>query len=272
MTQPIFQVDAFAEQAFEGNPAAVVLLDAPAGAAWMQAVAAEMNLSETAFVLPEGPMPWSLRWFTPAAEVPLCGHATLATAHMLYELGRIEQDETLRFDSVSGELRARRLSDGRIELDFPQTPAAPCPTPPSLAAALGVEPVCVLEADWCHLAELPSAEAVRQLRPDIRALGGLGKGEWIVTAAGEPGGKFDFISRFFGPGVGVDEDPVTGAAHTVLGPYWRAKLGKTDMLARQESPRGGTVGVRLDGGRVFLAGHAVTIFAGQLTNLAGHAG
>lgn len=260
----LFQVDAFTDRAFSGNPAAVCLLSGPAGERWMQSVAREMNLSETAFVHPRPEGGFGLRWFTPAIEVELCGHATLATAHVLWESGRLAAGETARFHSLSGLLTAeQRGGAGRIELNFPAKPVEEVGEPPSeLLAALGVEARFVGRSAFDYLVEVDSAERVRSASPDHTRLRTLPVRGVIVTARGsEP---YDFISRFFAPGSGVDEDPVTGSAHCSLGPYWAAKLGKQEMLAYQASARGGEVRVRLERDRVFLGGQAVTVLQGRL--------
>jgi PhzF family phenazine biosynthesis protein len=262
----LFQVDAFADSVFAGNPAAVCLLGGPAEAGWMQSVASEMNLSETAFVEPRA-AGYGLRWFTPVAEVGLCGHATLASAHILYETGQAEPAEPVRFDSVSGPLTGRR-EDGLLVLDFPARPAGPVPAPPGLLAALGVD-----RAEWTGQAKddlmvvLAREEEVTGLRPDTVALAGYGTRGIIVTApASRPGA--DFVSRFFAPGVGIAEDPVTGSAHCTLAPYWAQRLGRPQLTGYQASARGGTVRVRVDGDRVLLAGRAVTVFSGELSGAA----
>jgi PhzF family phenazine biosynthesis protein len=262
----LFQVDAFADRVFAGNPAAVCLLGGPAEARWMQSVASEMNLSETAFVEPQA-AGYGLRWFTPVAEVGLCGHATLASAHVLYETGLAEPAEPVRFDSVSGPLIARH-ENGLLVLDFPARPAGPAPAPPGLLAALGVD-----SAEWTGQAKddlmvvLGREEEVTGLRPDTVALAGYGTRGVIVTApASRPGA--DFVSRFFAPGVGIAEDPVTGSAHCTLAPYWTQRLGRPELTGYQASARGGTVGVRVEGDRVLLAGRAVTVFSGQLGDAA----
>jgi PhzF family phenazine biosynthesis protein len=262
----LFQVDAFADSVFAGNPAAVCLLGGPAEAGWMQSVASEMNLSETAFVEPRA-AGYGLRWFTPVAEVGLCGHATLASAHILYETGQAEPAEPVCFDSVSGPLTGRR-EDGLLVLDFPARPAGPVPAPPGLLAALGVD-----RAEWTGQAKddlmvvLAREEEVTGLRPDTVALAGYGTRGIIVTApASRPGA--DFVSRFFAPGVGIAEDPVTGSAHCTLAPYWAQRLGRPQLTGYQASARGGTVRVRVDGDRVLLAGRAVTVFSGELSGAA----
>ncbi len=259
---PLYQVDAFTARPFAGNPAAVCLLDGPRADAWMQDVAAEMNLAETAF-LERRADGWDLRWFTPVVEVDLCGHATLASAHVLWESGVAANGEALRFHTRSGLLQARRR-DAEIELDFPAEPVEEAAAP-GLAAALGVAP------RWCGknrldvLAELASEAEVRSLAPDfsrLRTVSPAGRGV-IVTARSEAP-DYDFVSRFFAPAAGIDEDPVTGSAHCALGPYWMAKLGKSEMRAYQASARGGALGVRVAGDRVFLTGHAVTVLRGEL--------
>ena len=251
----IYQVDAFTEQPFRGNPAAVVLLDREREDAWLQNVAMEMNLSETAFLLPRGGNYW-LRWFTPTVEVDLCGHATLASAHVILKDG-----EDARFETRSGILTARRNGEW-IELNFPSTPPAPILPFPGLAAALGAEIVECGKTIFDVLVELRSEEAVRSLEADIRALTTIDARGVIVTArSSEP---YDFVSRYFAPAFGIDEDPVTGSAHCALAPYWSAKLGKTEFLAYQASKRGGTLRVTLAGDRVLLAGQAVTVLEGTL--------
>ena len=262
----LFQVDAFADRVFAGNPAAVCLLGGPAEAGWMQSVASEMNLSETAFVEPRA-AGYGLRWFTPVAEVGLCGHATLASAHILYETGQAEPADRVTFDSVSGPLTGRR-EDGLLVLDFPARPAGPVPAPPGLLAALGVD-----RAEWTGQAKddlmvvVSREEEVTGLRPDTVALAGYGTRGIIVTApASRPGA--DFVSRFFAPGVGIAEDPVTGSAHCTLAPYWAQRLGRPQLTGYQASARGGTVQVRVDGDRVLLAGRAVTVFSGELSGAA----
>jgi PhzF family phenazine biosynthesis protein len=260
------QIDAFADRPYTGNPAAVCLLQQEGGARWMQAVAAEMNLSETAFVWPAG-KDFELRWFTPAVEVDLCGHATLAAAHALWTEGRVTDNDGIRFRTRSGVLTAARHGD-LIELDFPATPPAEAqPGAEPLAdveAALGVEPVHIARSDFDLLVVVDSAETLRRVRPDFPRLRGIAVRGVIVTSASDDP-RFDFLSRFFAPGVGVDEDPVTGSAHCCLGPYWGERLGKTTMTAFQASPRGGVVEVRLCDSRVVLGGNAVTVFRGELT-------
>jgi PhzF family phenazine biosynthesis protein len=257
-------VDAFTSEPFAGNPAAVCVLEDTRSDRWLQAVAAEMNLSETAFLWREDPG-YRLRWFTPAVEVPLCGHATLASAHLLFETGRAKGDE-LRFATKSGELRALRQGVG-LELDFPAFRSEPTLLPAAVAVALGVTPtearlVARLNGDG-FLVEVASEREVRGARPDPRALLAAGAPSLILTTRSETPG-FDFVSRYFAPGAGVDEDPVTGAAHCALAPYWAEKLGKTELTGYQASKRGGVVGVRALGDRVALRGQAVTVVSGRL--------
>jgi predicted PhzF superfamily epimerase YddE/YHI9 len=263
---PLYQVDAFTEEPFAGNPAAVCLLDADADPGWMQRVAAEMNLSETAFLRPGGePGRYRLRWFTPTVEVELCGHATLASAHVLWSEGLAPAGRPLRFDSAGGPLAARPGDGGGIWLDFPATPAAPADPPAGLLDALGGGParwVGLGRLDW--LVELADEAAVRRLAPDPRRLEGLGSRGVIVTAAADGGGGYDFVSRFFAPGAGIDEDPVTGSAHCALGPFWAGRLGRDELTGFQASARGGLVRVRPAGDRVLLGGRAVTVLRGQL--------
>lgn len=261
----IHTVDAFTSEPFAGNPAGVCVLEEERSERWMQAVAAEMNLAETAFLWREGPG-YRLRWFTPTVEVPLCGHATLASAHLLIETGRAGSGP-IRFATKSGELRAERLDDGSIELDFPALPSEPALLPAAVAVALGVTPleasrVPRLNGD-AYLVEVASEREVRGARPDPRALLAAGAPSAILTTRSETPG-FDFVSRYFVPVAGVDEDPVTGAAHCALAPYWARKLRRTEMTGYQASARGGAVGVRLDGDRVALRGRAVTVLSGRL--------
>ena len=259
---PVLQIDAFTAAPFAGNPAAVVLLEGPSDPAWMQNVAREMNLSETAFVHPEGDG-FPLRWFTPAVEVELCGHATLATAHALWETGRLARGEKARFRTLSGTLTAE-WRDGWIELDFPANPPSEGAPPAGLLDALGLD-----AARWVGrnrfdaLVEVDSVAAVRAVAPDFGALRRVPVRGVIVTAASDEAGC-DFVSRFFAPAVGIDEDPVTGSAHTALGPYWRGRLGKDAFAARQVSARGGELRVRVAGERVRIAGQAVTVLTGEL--------
>jgi PhzF family phenazine biosynthesis protein len=257
---PLYQVDAFSVRAFGGNPAAVCLLEIPMADEWMQSVAAEMNLSETAFLLPENDG-YRLRWFTPKVEVHLCGHATLASSHVLFETGRLKPDETARFYTLSGLLTARK--DGEwVELNFPARQVEPIEPPAALVAALGVQPIFTGKAGG-YLVEVASEKEVRGCTPDFERLKELvDHGVILTSRAASP--EYDFVSRFFAPALGINEDPVTGSAHTKLAPYWAGKLGKTSFMAYQASARGGILKVRLDGERVLIAGQAVTVFRGEL--------
>ena len=262
MGLPIVQVDAFTDRPFGGNPAAVCLLPAPRDERWMQNVAREMNLSETAFLHPEN-AGFKLRWFTPVVEIALCGHATLASAHVLWEDGHLPLDATAVFHTQSGRLTARRRAEW-IELDFPATPAAPTDPPPGLLDALGVRrPQAVARSRFDYLVEVENEEAVRQLSPDHTALRRVGARGVMVTSRATTAG-FDFVSRFFAPQSGIDEDPATGSAHCTLGPYWSVRLGKTALTAYQASPRGGVLRVEVRDTRVGLGGQAVTVLRGEL--------
>lgn len=257
----LIQVDAFTEEAFGGNPAAVCFLAEPKDDGWMQRVAREMNLSETAFLLKQEDG-FSLRWFTPAVEVDLCGHATLASAHALWEEGRAEPSEPIRFHTRSGLLTAAKRG-GVIELDFPATPETPCDAPPGLSRALGAEPLYIGRSAFDYLVLLQDAESVRRLSPDMGLLKKASVRGIIVTALSDDS-RFDFVSRFFAPAAGIDEDPVTGSAHSCLGPFWQARLGKPAMVAYQASARGGVVRVEVAGDRVRIGGHAVTVMRADL--------
>jgi PhzF family phenazine biosynthesis protein len=257
----IYQVDAFTDKPFTGNPAGVCVLPGPKDDTWMQNVAREMNLSETAFLQQQADG-FRLRWFTPAVEVELCGHATLASAHILWETGLLVRDESARFHTLSGLLTATRRQ-GDIELDFPATLDEPAEAPPGLAEILGAKVMNFRGSRFDHLVEVGSEDTVRGLRPDFTRLKALPvRGIMVTSRASTPG--FDFVSRFFGPAVGIDEDPVTGSAHCCLGPYWSKRLGKTEMLAFQASARGGVVGVTVMGNRVRLRGKAVTVLVAEL--------
>jgi PhzF family phenazine biosynthesis protein len=262
MALRIVQVDAFTDRPFGGNPAAVCVLPSARPDAWLRNVAREMNLSETAFLVPQDGG-YNLRWLTPAVEVDLCGHATLASAHVLWEDGHLTAGRQARFHTRSGLLTADRRGDW-IELDFPAKSVEAAEPPPDLLAGLGVrEAVFVGRNAWDYLVEIESEEALRALAPDHSALRRVPVRGVIVTAR-PSSGEFDFMSRFFAPGSGIDEDPVTGSAHTALGPYWSAKLGRTEFTAYQASARGGVIRVRLTGDRVVLGGQAVTVMTGEL--------
>ena len=258
----ITQVDAFTARPFAGNPAAVCVLREAPPEAWMRSVAAEMNVSETAFLVAcDGG--FNLRWFTPTVEVDLCGHATLASAHVLWEEGHLAAGSQARFHTRSGLLTAERSGEW-IELDFPATPPDAGEPPPGLVEALGVRPLWSGRSRFDILVEVESAAVVRQMKPDFAALVKVEARGIIVTSRSDDP-AFDFVSRFFCPAVGVDEDPVTGSAHCCLAPFWSGRLGKTEMNAYQASARGGVLRVRLAGDRVIIGGQAVTVMRGELT-------
>jgi len=270
------QIDAFTDAPFGGNPAGVCFLDREPAEEWMQSVAAEMNLSETAFLFPpesheadEPDVPtYRLRWFTPTVEVDLCGHATLASAHYLFTQRKITQT-TVRFLTASGALSATRTADEYIELDMPADPPQDQPPPAGLLASLGLRDEMVVASARGRrdvLVEVADPSVVADVQPDAAALRRLDLRGVIVTSVGT--GLYDIVSRFFAPGSGIDEDPVTGSAHTTLGPYWAPKLGKDEMLAHQVSARGGVIRVTVAGDRVRLAGQAATIFRARLDDAA----
>lgn len=261
MSTPLFQVDAFTDKPFAGNPAAVVVLDQQADPEWMQSVAREMNLSETAFVHPqEGG--FHLQWFTPQVEVDLCGHATLATAHILWQTGLVQDGETVRFFTRSGWLSASRQDD-LIELDFPSAPLVPSDISEEIITAVGARPDFMGISGEKWLFEYADESIIHGLKPDFTALKQR-KGRALAVTAPSNTPGIDFVSRYFAPWVGIDEDPVTGSAHCILGPYWSRKLGKNYMTAYQASARGGIVQVRLSGDRTYVCGKAVTVFKGEL--------
>jgi PhzF family phenazine biosynthesis protein len=261
----IFTIDAFTDRPFAGNPAAVCLLDdacEPPDAGWMQAVAAEMNLSETAFLRRIDDGAFQLRWFTPVVEVPLCGHATLASAHLLYEEGILPPDSPANFDTLSGRLTAHLTNDG-IEIDFPLQPVTLVEdVPDALRQGLGVPFVAVAADGNRFVVELANETTLRSLQPDLTLLATLNRGT-VATCRAETVG-FDFVSRNFLPHRGIPEDPVTGASHCSLAHYWQARLGKASFTAYQASRRGGVLGVRIAGDRVVLTGQAVTVMRGLL--------
>jgi PhzF family phenazine biosynthesis protein len=258
----IVQVDAFTDRPFAGNPAAVCVLSEPRPDQWLRDVAREMNLSETAFLVPQD-AGYHLRWLTPAVEVDLCGHATVASAHVLWEDGHLPEGTQAKFYTRSGLLTADRQGDW-IELNFPAKIAAPAGPPAELLPALGIAKARFVGKNaFDYLVEIDSADELRALSPDHSALRKVPVRGVIVTAK-PSGGKYDFISRFFAPGSGIDEDPVTGSAHTALGPYWAGRLGKKEFTAYQASARGGVVRVRLEGDRVILGGQAVTVMTADL--------
>lgn len=261
MTHTLYQVDAFTTQAFIGNPAAVCLLQTPEPESWMQALAAEMNLSETAFLHPEGEG-WRLRWFTPTTEVDLCGHATLASARVLFETQPHLCGTPLKFYTQSGQLGARWI-DGMVELDFPAMDYQPLTVPHKMIKALGLTPISAVFSGHFFLFEVQDPQQVRNAAPNFAELSRLPMPEVIITARSDDP-DFDFISRFFAPQLGIDEDPVTGSAHCLLTPYWSTKLGKTTFNAFQASPRGGTLHLRLEDDRVFILGDSKIIFKAEL--------
>lgn len=263
MTPNLFQVDAFTDEAFAGNPAGVCLLTQPMPDSWLQAVAREMNLSETAFLLPRGGN-FNLRWFTPRVEVPLCGHATLASAHILWQQKILDLQETAFFETLSGTLTAKHSTDDWIRLDFPAHQVTVAQPPPGLLEALRVGDIqFVGRFQESFLVELATESDVRAATPNFAALENTGVRSVVLTSR-SAGTEFDFVSRYFAPAMGVPEDPVTGSAHCALAPYWGAKLGKTEMNAYQASARGGVLRVRPLGERVEILGKAVTVFEAAL--------
>ncbi|MGF1458290.1 MAG: PhzF family phenazine biosynthesis protein [Leptolyngbyaceae cyanobacterium] len=264
-TVTILQVDAFTNAPFAGNPAAVCVLPAPVSETWMRAVAAEMNLSETAYLHPQEDG-YALRWFTPAAEVSLCGHATLASAHVLWSEGYLTPDQGAKFHTQSGLLTAQ-AEDGWITLNFPAQPTQPVSPPPELLKSLrGLQPIaveCGGSAESNYLVELPSEDYVRSLQPDFGMLRLLPTQGLIVTAP-SAADDVDFVSRYFAPAIGINEDPVTGSAHCSLMPYWQSKLGKSTLMAKQVSQREGILKLQQQGDRVLISGRAVTVMKGTL--------
>ncbi|QHT61983.1 PhzF family phenazine biosynthesis protein [Paenibacillus lycopersici] len=265
MSLAISIIDAFTKEPFRGNPAAVCVLEEERGAEWMQRVAAEMNLPETAFLRRRQDGSYDLRWFTSTHEVDLCGHATLASGHYLWTNGQLRQDEPARFHTRSGLLTAERTEEG-ITLDFPAERAEPVNAPEELIEGLGLIPRFVGRNRMDYLVEVDSEATVRTLRPDLGLLARVEARGVIVTSKGAPGASpaYDFVSRAFYPATGTDEDPVTGSAHCALAPYWQRRLRKDEFLAYQASARGGELRIALRGGRVFMTGRAVTVLTGQL--------
>ena len=259
----ITQVDAFTSEPFGGNPAAVCLLPAPTDEGSMQRVAREMNLSETAFLVERNDGSFDLRWFTPAVELDLCGHASLASAHVLWEEEHLAPDAPAVFHTRSGRLSAI-LRDGWIEMDFPAEPDRPASVPDGLVDALGADPIYVGRNRFDYLVEVDSEATVRRLAPDIRRLGNVATCRGIIVTAWAETDGIDFVSRYFAPSAGIDEDPVTGSTHCCLAPYWRRRLGRTAFTAWQASARGGLVKVEVRGDRVALSGQAVTVMRCEL--------
>lgn len=277
MSRPIYIVDAFTKVRFGGNPAAVCLVDEPLSDEDMAKIAAEMNLSETAFVEKLGSGEYGLRWLTPVAEVDLCGHATLAAAHILWETGRLNKEREAAFITRSGRLSARKeLSDGSIAMDFPSEPPEAVQAPQELLEGLGLIPRYVGRNRMDFIVEVDHADTVRSLKPDfallrrLEARGVVVTSRWSEAGMGEEAGargdeaRYDMVSRAFYPAVGIDEDPVTGSAHCALAPYWGRRLRRTELTGYQASARGGEVGMRLEGDRVLLSGHSVTVLSGSL--------
>jgi PhzF family phenazine biosynthesis protein len=260
MHLPLFHVDAFTDRPFAGNLAAVCILQSMKEDSWLQAVAREMNLSETAFLVKQ-PDHFDLRWFTPSVKVDLCGHATLAAAHIIWQQGHAAGDE-IRFSTRSGMLKAMRHGDD-IVLDFPSMPEEAAPAPTGLVDALGVSPRYIGKNRFDYLVEVDSEDVLRRMAPDFKRLANVPVRGIIVTSR-STGIRFDFVSRFFAPASGIDEDPVTGSAHCCLGDFWRKRLGKSELVAFQASARGGVVKVRVTKDRAFLGGQAVTVARGEL--------
>lgn len=258
-------IDVFTSVAFAGNPAAVCLIDDDPPTQWRQSVARELGVSDTAFLRRRERGVFELRWFTPTVEVALCGHATLASAHFLWEAGLVPGADPIRFESKSGPLYARR-NGASMELDFPAEPALACPPPEGLLGALGVSARWFGRNRLDFIAQLDDASTVRAMRPDFsRLAAACGDLRGVVVTAASDDPNFDFVSRYFAPALGIDEDPVTGSTHCCLGPFWAERLGKRDLRAFQASSRGGSLTVRTgDAGRVYLGGTAVTIFRGEL--------
>lgn len=260
---PIYQVDAFTDTPFKGNPAAVCVLDSEADAQWMQNLAAEMNLSETAFVRPVENK-WELRWFTPITEVPLCGHATLASAHLLWDSGRADEDAPIVFRTLkSGKLTCVKR-DGWISMDFPKDVPEPRDPPKGMLDALRVASHAVSHCRFHWLVELPDKESVLSVSPDFAALSRVVDCSVCVTSVSDDGDPYDFVSRYFAPWAGIDEDPVTGSAHCYLGPYWTQRFGRDQIIGLQASKRSGIVKMHVRDTRVDISGQAVTVFAGEL--------
>ncbi len=273
MPIPIYQIDSFTSKRFAGNPAAVCVLEEAVDAEWMQNVAMELNLSETAFVRPlsdRGAHAWELRWFTPNMEVDLCGHATLASAHVLWSTQRVPAHEAVAFFSPrSGDLPCvQRLIDGNawIEMNFPLDPPLPADPPAGLIESLGVEPVSTCRGKWDPLIELADEQAVRVASPNFRAMLDCDMRGVTITARADEANRdrYDFVSRFFAPACGIDEDPVTGSAHCLLGAFWSQKLGENELVAYQASKRGGTVRINIRANRAIILGQAVMVMSGAL--------
>jgi PhzF family phenazine biosynthesis protein len=261
MKLTIYTADAFTDKPFGGNPAAVCITEKPLSEELMKKIAMEMNLSETAYLVKKDDE-FSLRWFTPAVEVDLCGHATLASSHILFEIGICSKNEPIKFHTKSGVLTSVYKNDS-IEMDFPAIEQLEIDSPKELETALGAKPVYTGMTKWNYIVELENEKTLRAVKPDFKILQSLPGWGTIITAKASMNG-YDFVSRFFAPEKGVPEDPVTGSAHCVLGPYWQKKTGKNEFKAYQASLRGGTLGVRVEGDRVFLSGKAVTVLMAEM--------
>ncbi len=262
MKLEITTVDAFTNRMFGGNPAAVILLPEPKPDAWLQSLAMELNLAETAFLDSRDDGSYGLRWFTPTVEVDLCGHATVASAHVLWQIGALAEHEIARFHTRSGLLTATRRSDW-IELDFPVTPVTEIAAPAGLLEALQVKPKFIGRTKFDYFLHVDEAELIA-IKPNFAGLVKVAARGTIVTSSSSDH-SYDFLSRFFAPASGIDEDPVTGSAHCALAPYWSAVLGKTAMIGRQASQRSGVIKVELRGDRVLISGQAVTVLTAQLS-------
>lgn len=261
-TIPIFLVDAFTAEPFRGNPAGVVLLEEQAGATWMQQVASEMNQAETAFIVPQDNNEFGLRWFTPTIEVELCGHATLASAHILWRLHKVPKEAPIVFNTLSGQLTCIRV-ENKIQMNFPAKVVSPCKEPYGLLAALQLLEANIFSNGMDYLVEVKDEATVRSMQPIYAALAEVKCRGVIVTARSSTSG-YDFVSRFFAPASGINEDSVTGSAHCALGPFWSQRLDKLSLVGYQASPRGGVVEVDTLSDRVNLRGHAVTFLKGEL--------
>ncbi|MEH6444287.1 MAG: PhzF family phenazine biosynthesis isomerase [Oceanospirillaceae bacterium] len=262
MSLPLYQVNAFSEQSFDGNPAAICILDEAKSTQWMQSVAAQMNLSETAFLESKSDR-YSLRWFTPTKEVDMCGHATLASAHCLWEQGYVDESESILFDTIGGELTAS-LRQGLIELNFPSNCATAVDKPEELVALLGIEPIFCGKFGEKYLFEVQTSQELLALNPDFGALKLLPERGVAITCKADQGSEYDFLSRYFAPWVGINEDPVNGSSHCALAPYWAARIEDRALVAYQASQRGGKLIVKVAGDRVKISGTARTILIGQL--------
>jgi len=263
MPVPFFQVDSFTPEPYKGNPAGVCILDTNRDEVWMQLVAKEVNLSETAFVVQKSEQEFDLRWFTPTTEVDLCGHATLAASHILWEQNILSEDKEAVFSTKSGLLACKKCSD-KISMDFPSEKAEKAEAPKGLLEALNINPLYIGKNRMDYIIEVESEKIVRALNPDFKALKAVKTHRGIIITAKSDDEKYDFVSRFFAPAAGIDEDPVTGSAHCCLAPYWAEKLNKKEFKAYQASERGGGLDLLLSDDRVCITGKAVTVIAGKI--------